>query len=174
MASHSDTATRRAVPAILIGSLVFCAVVYVGSHDPELFADISDSMSGTTAMADSGDINTQAAERDRLKRIDALLISDQNKRDLKEGRPFWGATPALVDLAFATVADNTTLSTRDGTSYEFHDYQVGGSQRVVAEFQNSHLSCMHYATDGNSICNTSITSYYGKSHYPFSGETAEK
>lgn len=173
MASLSDNATRRAVPAILIGSLVFCAVIYLGSHDPELFADITDSMSGTTAMADAGTLTDQQSERDRIARINALLVSDQNKRDLKEGRPFWSATPALVDLAFAATAEHTSLSTREGVTYEFHEYLVGGVQRVVAEFHNAHLSCMHYAADGNSICNSDTQSYYS-SGYPFASAAAER
>lgn len=171
MASTHETMARKIVPMILFGSLVFVAILYLGSHNPELFSNIKDSVGGSNAIADGGDYNAQQLERDRYRRIEALLISDVNKRDLKEGRPFWNATPALVDLAFGASADHTSLSISNSISFEFHDYELSNG-RIVAEFQDGKLSCMHYAADGKAICNQGRVSYYQGAPYPF--DTAQK
>lgn len=155
---------------ILFGSLVFVAILYIGTHNPEMFSNIG----SPNAMADGGEYTDQQAERDRIRRIDALLISDLNKRDLKEGRPFWNAPQALVDLAFGAGASSTSLSVNNGISFEFHTYEISGGNNVVAEFQDNKLSCMHYAKDRNAICNTGKTSYYQGASYPFDNTTAQQ
>ena len=163
---------RAFVPLLLLGSLVFVAILYVGTHYPDMLGEFKSAIGQPDAMADAGSITQQQQERARLKKIDALLISDINKRDLREGRPFWGAAPTFIELAFGTTADHSGLSVQNGISYEFHQFGFGGAREaVVAEFQNGKLTCMHYATDKNTICNTGQQSYH-KSAYPFIADTA--
>ena len=172
-----DNAVRAIVPAIFLGSLVFVVILYLNANYPYLLEDLKGAIGQQPAIASVDQYNSKQQERDRINKINALLISDVNKRDLREGRPFWGAAPHMIELAMATAADSAVIRTEGDTLYEFHIFSFEGNalenNTVVFEFQNNKLGCAHYARDNQSTCMTNKRSYYSATGFPFTAMMAQ-
>lgn len=158
---------RAIVPASLLGSLVFVAILYMNAMNPELLQGFADNIS-TNSTSDK--LDEKANQRGRIARIDALLISDRNKNDIKAGRIFWGAAQHMIELAFNDKPDNAVVSVRDKVIYEFHTYTFNGVRDpIILEFQNNKLACAHYPATKTTSCNANKKSYY--TSYPFDRTT---
>ncbi len=161
---------RTLMPSLLFGSLTFMAIIWINANHPEMIDGV---MSSLRNEAISSQLPSNKEERARMDRINGLLISERNKEDLRNGRPFWDAAPHMVELAFGVYADDSVVRVKNNTSYEFQTYSFGaGADPIVAEFQNSKLACMHYPNQQQSLCNDSRVSYYKsirdlRKGYPF-------
>ena len=151
---------RAIVPSLLLGSLVFMMILYLNASHSELLQDMKYALTGSEAMA-SIENDPETSESRRRSRIRGLLISDRNKRDLLEGRPFWGAAQHMLELAFGAPADHSVVRVRKNTVFEFHTFNTE-PEPIVFEFQDNKLSCAHYATNNRSICDDERNSFYGK------------
>lgn len=151
---------RTIVPALLLGSLVFVMILYLNASHSYLLDDAKYALTGNDAMASLDANNARQLELRRTQRINALLISDKNKRDLRKGRPFWGAAQHMLELAFGVPADNAVVRVKGETVYEFHTYNLA-PEVIVFEFQNNKLACAHYASNQRGVCDTYYDSYYG-------------
>ncbi len=163
--SECEDSVRTVVPIILFGSLVFVAIIYANATNPELFTDLKQQL----GIAEPVPIYSggTAPPVQRNARIDALLIADANKRDLKSGLAFWGAAPHMLELAFNDRSDSVIVNIRDGVPYEFYSFQHTDKRgEVMYEFKDSKLICAHTLQTQRSDCANGESSYYG-TQYPF-------
>ncbi|MCI5049591.1 MAG: hypothetical protein MRY32_04590 [Rickettsiales bacterium] len=161
---------RTIVPSLLLGSLVFVMILYLNASHSELLGNMKYILTGSKAMA-SIESDPDLSEKRRIERIRSMLISDRNKKDLIEGRPFWGAAQHMLELAFGAPADNSMVRVRNGMVYEFHTFDVE-PEPVVFEFQDNKLACAHYASNQRSICDDERASFYKDSAALFSSTSA--
>ena len=151
---------RTIVPSLLLGSLVFVMILYLNASHSNIVNQLKYMVSGNSAIASVGNSGPVSdGERRRLARIDSLLISEKNKRDLRDGRPFWGAAQHMLELAFGIPADHSIVRVKDSMAYEFHTFTVP-TDTIVFEFQNNKLACAHYAQTKRTICDTERDSFY--------------
>lgn len=151
---------RGVVPALLIGSLAFGAIMYVNATNPDLLSFVY----STTTPAPPP---TEEAPQDRNKRINALVISSQNKQDLRAGRPFWGAAQHMVSLAMNSKADHALVNKHENIFYEFQIYNFDQKRDpLIFEFHDNKLVCVHYPATKTSNCAPRQISYYGN-NVPF-------
>jgi len=162
---------RTIVPSLLLGSLVFVMILYLNASHSELLQDMKFAIMGNKAMASFEADSPDYKERTRTQRINSLLISVKNKRDLSDGRPFWGAAQHMLELALGVPADNAVIRSKDGVVYEFHTFDVE-PEPIVFEFQNNKLACAHYSVNRKSVCDSQSDSYYGDASELFSSAEA--
>lgn len=159
---------RNLVPAIMLSALVCVALLYLNAFQPQVLDNLRVSLG--MVPADTV-VSPEEARRDRtrVQMIDALLISEANKRDLTAGRPFWGAAQHMIELAMGTQAENGLVRSRDEQFYEFQYYHfddIRGS--ITFEFQNNSLSCVHYWNERKTLCSPQHTSFYAtEGGFPF-------
>lgn len=159
---------RKIIPVLLLGSLLFIAALYVNATNPYFFQDLGINIGDQSATASNQDYGAVQAERERISKINSLIISSQNKRDLREGRPFWGAAQHMIALAMSAPADSTIVRTKDNIFYEFHSYRFDGRREPVTfEFKANRLQCLHYLNEKRSICGESTQSYYNQNDFPY-------
>lgn len=169
-ASTFGEVKRHLVPLLLLGSLVFAALLYINAQYPELAwkLGIMQGSGNATAAIES---NTSRQNFDRVRRINALVIAESNKIDLRQGRPFWGAATHMVELAFAGAADEVSIQRQGQRMFEFHSYGFGGNREpVVMEFHDNSLSCVHYPQRENTRCSAGVKSFYDGRPFPFQYE----
>lgn len=150
---------RTIVPSLLLGSLVFVMILYLNASHSDLLDQVKYAVLGNKAMASMSTNDISDADRKRITRINSLLISEKNKRDLRDGRPFWGAAQHMLELAFNVPADHTVVRVKDSVVYEFHTFDVA-PEPIVFEFQNNKLTCAHYAANHRTICDSGRDSFY--------------
>lgn len=158
---------RALVPALLLGSLVFVAMIYANATNPDFLDEfkrmvgLEDSITRTPAQSN------KPSEAQRLQRIDALLIAPANKSDLRKGLAFWGAAPHMIELAFNERSDSVFVNVRNKVTFEFYVYNHTDQRgQTFYEFQDGKLVCAHSMNTRRSSCNASQTSYYG-ANFPF-------
>ena len=133
---------------------------------PNLLHNLQYKFLTASAIATTG--TSSSEESVRLAKLEALIISNRNKTDLREGRPFWGAAAHMVELAFNGEADDVILKREGARTYEFHRYGFGGNREpVVMEFANNILSCVHYPQRKQTNCSPGARSYYDSRPFPF-------
>ena len=169
--THSTGMGRMIAPTLLLSSMVFVAVLYTNAQYPELMAQFRMSVGGAESAPAINAAETMEAQR--LRQIDALLISPRNKQDLREGRPFWGAAVHMVELAFQGPSDDAIIRSRGSRMFEFHRYGFAGNREpVVMEFQNNVLTCVHYPQRTNTACSAGVESFYAGQPFPFNYRVA--
>lgn len=155
--------------------MLFVAFLYANAQYPYMIEDLKMNLGMQPAQASTQDPSERDAERIRISRINALLISDQNKRDLREGRPFWGAATHMIEMAMTQPADSSIARNENGTLFEFHVFTfANGRDPVIFEFHNNHLTCAHYPSSHQSLCETNGAGYYQSKPFPFDSMIASK
>jgi hypothetical protein len=163
--SH-DSDRSTIAPLLLIASMLLAAALYLNAQYPNLIHNIQYKLLGTSVISTTG--TGSSAESIRLAKIESLIISNRNKIDLREGRPFWGAAAHMVELSFQGSADDVILKREGARAYEFHRYGFGGNREpVVMEFANNVLSCVHYPQRKQTNCSPGARSYYDGQPFPF-------
>lgn len=148
---------RAIVPALLIGSLTFAAIIYLNASNSNLFSFITPQTQTTYENVDGS-----ADVRSREKRINALLIPSANKNDLLAGKPFWGAAQHMVELAFNAKSTYVIVNARDKQFYEFQTFEFGGMRgTIILEFRDNKLICIHTPATQKTTCQQNAQSYYG-------------
>lgn len=166
---------RAIIPIILLGSMLFVAFLYANAQYPYMIEDIKTKLGMQSAEASIQSPTQRDAERARASRINALLISDQNKRDLIEGRPFWGAATHMIEMAMSQPAESASARNENSVLYEFHTFTfANGRDSVIFEFHNNHLICAHYPTTKQSLCESNDAGFYRGKAFPFASMLASK
>ncbi len=166
---------RAIIPIILLGSMLFVAFLYANAQFPYMIEDMKITLGMQPAQASTQNPTERDAQRVRASRINALLISDQNKRDLREGRPFWGAATHMIELAMAQPAESSMARNNEKILYEFHVFTfANGRDPVIFEFHNNRLTCAHYPKTKQSLCEATIGGFYKDKTFPFDSMIANK
>ena len=95
----------------------------------------------------------------RLRTINNLLISEKNKRDLREGRLFWGAAPAMIDLAYARPPVSIRVDASRQPLATLYRYEFDGKQVIHIELHDDGLACIHFP-DQAASCASGVTSRF--------------
>jgi hypothetical protein len=164
--AHKAPSGSPLVPFLMFGSLLIGAALYANAQYPAFFLNIKYQLMGSSPT--NGLVAGQNKEQLRIQQIDALLISQRNKIDLQQGRPFWGAASHMVELAFAREADEVTINRQGARIYEFHRYGFAGNREpIVMEFANNALTCAHYPQRRQTLCSPGARSLYDGQPFPF-------
>jgi hypothetical protein len=132
--------------------------IYVFMQNPQLLEEIGTGGSAAPSTRDS-------AETIRLRTISALLISDANKQDLREGRIFWGAAPGMIDLAYGRAPESLSVRSHNGHTATFLRYRLDDERLWIAELQDEALACLHQSESQVTVCAPDGHSIYPA--YPF-------
>lgn len=163
---------RAVVPALLMGSLIFVMILYLGAFQPQLIEQAQRRV-GLLPPLQDGQAQALQAERERLDTIDDLLIPEKNKDDLRQGRPYWGAPQAMTALAMGRPPDNGFVKMHNEVLHEFQNYFFSGPRGLLTfEFQNNALACVHYLRERRSVCNRNTASLYAD-RFPYAEAIAQ-
>lgn len=158
---------RILIPTLLLSTLVGVALVFLNAMQPQIVEDLRIQL-GLATPGETVSPEEMRRNRSRVQMIDALLISDINKRDLREGRPFWGAAQHMIALAMSTDADNSIVRAEGDVFYEFQYFSFGGKRDPITfEFHNNQLFCVHFWKERKTQCGPGKTSFYATEGFPF-------
>jgi len=155
-----------------MGSLIFVMILYLGAFQPQLIAQAQRAV-GLLPPLQDGQAKALRAERERREKIDDLLIPEDNKQDLREGRPYWGAPQAITTLAMGRAPDNGFVKMHNDVLHEFQNYFFTDQRGLLTlEFQNNALACVHYLRQESSVCNRNTNSLYAN-RFPYAEAIAQ-
>ena len=136
-------------------ALVAVACIYIGTqHDTTMPMSIGLQID-----------NQESAESRRLKTINNLLISEANKKDIRQGRLYWGAPAHIIELAFNASADSVTIRQVDDRQAVFQHFSASPMGAVTVELHDNSLACVHDLNQKKSQCSQGESSIYPR--YPF-------
>jgi hypothetical protein len=145
---------------------VFVMILYLNAFQPQVLEDWMRS-AGLRPPLENASAKTQQEEKSRTVMINALLIPNGNKRDLQQGRPFWGAAQHMIALAMKRQPDGSLIKMHNNTLYEFQNYFFSDQRGLLTfEFQDNSLACVHYLREQRSACNNGRASLYAN-QFPY-------